>query len=1380
MPKIPLSYYNHRKAIGNHTKWQDSQQLTQQQLDDHIERLAKTPGLHSGNVHRQTTALAMVQLLAMLSSVQISNAKFTETAPKERMNTPPEQKYNKFAGNFSIDSTTSQDLVGSGYMAAQAFIDSKNISMHNFMNHTKIGSHLSKRSLDRQENISYKISALISDARFDSRLRNALDSIFKLAVSSPEILSTPKEDQNLFILFKCIQQMHFFIKKNSLLENGQELMTALFKIVDGLDNPRDKTFAKIFKKKFFSEDTLFNTKEMSDSSMYNITEIKNFAKDVKLFSSDDLADVIFAEQTRHISRLLEKNQFKAYKAQSFNRINNLIEYLSLDSNQEGLSKVARLLLSPMGLYGSSLGEPISEDRKMAVIAAYINHAIFGMSLEKWIVKQAKMIILSEGIFFTNTNLLFRLNDKINYLAYQKKFSQKAQTFYINTVLKKLLPTLSLQLPVSEQRELAELVITKPKWGFIHAGALFLNSRKVGLNGMNLADIEDSGMMLYNMINQGVAPPEYAEYFRLPALFHHEVYKYKHKNVSITDEQNMPEIYVSYFNYLNKFMRDNDPIEQLSILTRDWKTRPALAQKQLNIHNLDLINLNLYLNYHAAKFAGVSLPNVDQVFEEQNLKLANMAYEVDKLLLAQVFNSLDEADQKFIEQSKVDRVRIQFNAQDSIKKVPLPPAAMMGLIQSSGLNFHIPDHIDLLACTLKGEERIYALEILNGDKYTLNRVDRDRQALLWLLDDSSVPRADPEYQIRVNSHLTLKEATEAPQKFIEKLAEIHKKKLLKVLYDQGYNKTTLEKIDDFLLGLIPLYTCINESKNGNAQEAITACIMDAFSLIPVAGKAVQVGTRFSTALGGVTSMAVRYGAQQATIKGILQETSEQLIYHAPFVAQEVSPKVMQGLSVNLLRDVDPGFGLLASGGTKGIRVMKNIISKISNNSRGVAKLSEALMQEKALLSVSKDKNLKIESIFCPAQGKNLAVIQVGNNDGQKIWAQINRKTNEIFGQKFILNAKGNLEQVNIGLRHQRRFDKEKGKNDNSKGGRVVADNKDEKILEDKVYMLRSEVYKGERTLLARHIGGSHFIQYHTKTPGKPKPSETLVVTAHGGYVSEDRIEEGLKFASDKMAPPVVLPPDLTIKLLNPHGTVLIDPKLKNLVNAGANVKAYVTITNGEIKNIDYVSQEGNPTWLADNFDPKNMYNVYGRLDGLQNYRLTYYENDTPWGITLALKENRELAARGEAVLSDILAVDEKIIGRANSSLQKSSIQTIIDLDKKGRLLNEIGERYKTIVLAHCRTCYEPPHEQRPMYFTSQQQLKEFLADEAAGIRRQSKKSAISESALSEVTLTKLSRKNVNQEFQIEHYKIGRLVFIYLQQNITSASPSSSKAGPSTLT
>jgi hypothetical protein len=69
------SYQHYRKAIGNHTNWQDKRLGSQKHQDNRVQRLSKQPGLHSGNIHRQNTIQAVMQLLSILSSAQSSSVK---------------------------------------------------------------------------------------------------------------------------------------------------------------------------------------------------------------------------------------------------------------------------------------------------------------------------------------------------------------------------------------------------------------------------------------------------------------------------------------------------------------------------------------------------------------------------------------------------------------------------------------------------------------------------------------------------------------------------------------------------------------------------------------------------------------------------------------------------------------------------------------------------------------------------------------------------------------------------------------------------------------------------------------------------------------------------------------------------------------------------------------------------------------------------------------------------------------------------------------------------------------------------------------------------------------------------------------------------------
>lgn len=251
---------------------------------------------------------------------------------------------------------------------------------------------------------------------------------------------------------------------------------------------------------------------------------------------------------------------------------------------------------------------------------------------------------------------------------------------------------------------------------------------------------------------------------------------------------------------------------------------------------------------------------------------------------------------------------------------------------------------------------------------LKQVGRDRQSLLLLLDDMTVPSRDNDYKLHVTSHFTLKEEAESSYKLIENLAKYHKQKLFSGLHDQGYDKTTQEKVIDSVLSLVPFYTCVSESIKGDANKAIPACIIDIAGLIPFAGQGLSTGMRFGTALARSTAMALRYGVRQTTIKTMLQQTGNQLIRYSPFVAKKMTPKIALGLGKDFFRGVDPGFELLASGGAKGLQAMRNVFANIPDKSPTVVRLIDALRKKELDLTVdSNSKYLQIESLNSPAHG-----------------------------------------------------------------------------------------------------------------------------------------------------------------------------------------------------------------------------------------------------------------------------------------------------------------------------------------------------------------------------------------------------------------------------
>lgn len=209
---------------------------------------------------------------------------------------------------------------------------------------------------------------------------------------------------------------------------------------------------------------------------------------------------------------------------------------------------------------------------------------------------------------------------------------------------------------------------------------------------------------------------------------------------------------------------------------------------------------------------------------------------------------------------------------------------------------------------------------------------------------------------------------------------------------------------------------------------------------------------------------------------------------------------------------------------------------------------------------------------------------------------------------------------------------------------------------------------------RKIENSNYLLYYTKfryaDEAYEEQSNSLVISSHAGYID-----------SDTTSPPVILPSDITIKLLTPHDTYLEDPGLDKVINTS--IEPYVTIKDNEIINVNFLPQKHDEWLESADYNPMSKQNIFGRKDGLQNYRHYQFEDDTEEVATKVLLKNRALAAEGKAELTDILLMDDVISRPDNTEPELASIQKVIELDKEGRLVNAKGQRYKNIIFSHCR-------------------------------------------------------------------------------------------------
>jgi len=737
---------------------------------------------------------------------------------------------------------------------------------------------------------------------------------------------------------------------------------------------------------------------------------KNLAHEqvIKKKEPEPLEDI----QNKIIDAWLLENNLRPYGNHKFDRVNTLTQYMVEDIN-ERVTEIARLLLSASNSYGALEGERVSDANQWAAIAEYFHQTILGMALDTWLFKQIQQIKTHENHLYHHENLKRAFTNMLNRVEGSTSLSPGAQKFYQQYILSNLLPTFMLQLNPQAQTELDQMDISKTQWGFIHAGARLLNYAGNEFRTLNLEELAEVGITLDILLRQGVIPQKYVDFFYLPALFY-QASRAQHPLVkNELTHHKMTQIIKHYFEHTASWIKQHDPITHLSDLVKNWKTRPELAREILAEKKVPLTLLNSVLNkrkttiYHYANGESITIPDINEVFSLQNQKIEKVASEADKLILAEVFNKLSQASQEFIETAQVNRVSARFSAAKVIKGIPVSKSVKMGIDNSGALEYLIPDRYDLLQCINNNEERIYVLQTKKDGAYSLFHANTLRDDMFMLLDNIP-PGGIADYELKIGFNSKLKNKDDPPSKIIHEIATLHSARLRLALDQQGYQKTHDEKVKDFLLSLVPFYTCITEAIKGDANAAVPACLIDVLSLLPFTGAAAKTGLHFGTSLAKTTALALAWGSRQAALKSMLKQAGNTFINNFPDVAIAISPQVLEKLGVSFLRGIDPGVELVTQGMLKGTIALERAISNIHEKGRGLTDLGKNLRKLISTpLPVLEPKNYPTRTLFSKWHNREVELAAIGKQNSRKVWVQINSETGELFGRKYFINAQDTL-------------------------------------------------------------------------------------------------------------------------------------------------------------------------------------------------------------------------------------------------------------------------------------------------------------------------------------------------------------------------------------
>ncbi|WP_175785106.1 SET domain-containing protein-lysine N-methyltransferase [Burkholderia ambifaria] len=705
----------------------------------------------------------------------------------------------------------------------------------------------------------------------------------------------------------------------------------------------------------------------------------------------------------------------------------------ITTHSKGKEFVARCLENVLGNYGGHKTEPLPQSIQDAVINDWLSFHIFGGELLGFLTDHINDSAKRSQNLNTS-DIKFAVNDRIDMFF---AFDSSPQVTAAKRYIFERLINHAMPLYGSDRTETQDaLPLNDLEWGYIHAGIQF--ARANFGREFPLSDSEASalGNLLSLLVINDAASPWFTSFFLFPATIRY-VSRLDEK-VSFNDDLKHQAI-ESFFSDIEK-SHNNNPLQKFQKSYEGYKTRPELAKKIIDekCPNKDVTSLlngatfcgtrvPAMSRYQRPLYHGSFLPNVNDIYYEQNEQIANDYADASRALILTSLSQLSKNDANHITSSEIKSIDAEFSAFDSVQYIPRPPSAIQPVMDA--LTVKIKDNVDLFAATHEDEERIYALNF-NGKNVDIVRIDRNIEKYYDLMIDNTA-RFDNDYALKIFGGRKLKQNGEGMEQLIDEIVANRRTKFLHQLNEHGYEKTGLEKAGDILLSLVPGYTCISDLRAGR-DEAILSCLMDVATVIlpsavaasKFAGRGVRFGAELAMGVRAAARTTVQEFAMGNSVKGVLAKSGETFQHHALAAAQQtLNRRELLSLGVEALRAIDPGVELLGRLGKAGINRFSQLLENLKNINKDLesvlSRLQYSTIYEDAIDSISYGKFREFD-IKIPIQ-------KLGGDklNGGDICVVINPETGEAFGKKYTISSDGILNPISVPLARRLKNIKEHG-------------------------------------------------------------------------------------------------------------------------------------------------------------------------------------------------------------------------------------------------------------------------------------------------------------------------------------------------------------------
>ena len=749
-------------------------------------------------------------------------------------------------------------------------------------------------------------------------------------------------------------------------------------------------------------------------------------------------------QNNHIARLLNLTTAAGHgEAQNRSEPDNpyiLVKRAagSLAGRPEGLAKMAFTLLQGSGLYGASPGEKMTQNVMHKIVNDWSMNNLFGSSVETFVVRQMADVIAAQVNGHRQTIIAFDIKTCrdavfIKLLPLQDVGTEEdgksdpAYQYVLDKIIAPSLPTLFFA--GGDSMEMGTL-----DWCYLHIGLAFAAKNAVDIGDMAPRDVIEIGCSISAMLMMGSLPAGVIELFGFPAVLHYlksGLDKDKIADLLIDwRDEDIKQIALQHFFSAGETREYAvNPFRQFGKAISGYKSRTELAKEiltklcgELKPEEFTTLVENYKTNakdyhcpsalHHNGHHPSICLPDLNQAFDQQNEVITAKFAVIDRLMILDVMAQLPEDEKQFLTASTIRTAGADFSRLDYLTGLPEEY-----FINGAKPAVQLLPGIDLFLASTAKAEHIFALG-RDESGYWLKRIDRRLENYFPLMK-KNVAGEYRFYRLNIYSSEgtggVYKTAGKDVDALCEALVALHGKKLSTQLYIRGYEETTREAFNHFMLSFIPFYHCAAWDPH-RREQALISCVTDGLTLVPLASQVAGQSMRIllKTGLGGAASLRAGAAGLKAgyTVGGALNTVFRTFVELALVSAsEELDRQMLTGLLLDLARAFDPGIEAAGMLGQAAFRQARQGLRLLRNHSPSMEKfflkMDHAAPAEKLPVGPEGYTTARLAGL-----NDDIPIVMLGGDRylDQPVYARISPHTGDVIGKKYTLSADNQLAAI----------------------------------------------------------------------------------------------------------------------------------------------------------------------------------------------------------------------------------------------------------------------------------------------------------------------------------------------------------------------------------